>query len=145
MTQTISNNEKSFKILNKLILNGFYDGNISPNRIELYRKKGFLNSGGNHRIIGILNSENLFKLDFDFKSPMNVAVKIAIGIGIVFTIVSLTYGNWFLPIPFFIVPFLVMFSYFKLEKKKEIRLLTSKFLELYKSDMKRNKKLHTAL
>lgn len=90
MTQTISNNEKSFNILNKLILNGFYYGNISPNRLELNRKYGLFNSGGNHRIIGILNSENKFELDFEFKSPMNLLSKIAIGIGIVFSIVSLT-------------------------------------------------------
>jgi len=134
MTETISNNEKSFNILNKLILNGFYDGHISPNRIELNRKKGLFNSGDNHRIIGILNRDNKFELDFDFKFPMNVAVKIAIGIGIVFSIVSLIYGNWLLPIPFFIVPFLIIFIDFKLIKKKEISLLTSKFLELYVSE-----------
>ena len=134
MTETILNNEKSFNILNQLILNGFYDGNISPNRIELNRKYGLFNSGGNHRIIGILNAENRFELDFDFKSPMNIAVKIAIGIGIVFSIISLAYGNWFLPIPFFIIPFLITYIDFKLKKKKEISLLTSKFLELYKSE-----------
>lgn len=134
MIETISNNEKSFNILNKLILNGFYDGNISPNKIELNRKKGLFNSGGNHRIIGILNSENKFELDFDFKFPMNIAVKIAIGIGIVFSIISLVYRNWFLPIPFFIIPFLITYVDFKLKKKKEINLLTSKFLELYKSE-----------
>ena len=134
MTETISNNEKSFNILNKLILNGFYDGNISPNRIELNRKYGLFNSGGNHRIIGILNSENKFELNFDFKFPMNIAVKIAIGIGIVFSIISLAYGNWFLPIPFFITPFLITFFDFRLKKKKEINLLTSKFMEIYKSE-----------
>tara|TARA_R110000744_G_scaffold380148_1_gene499954 strand:- start:1320 stop:1736 length:417 start_codon:yes stop_codon:yes gene_type:complete len=132
MTETISNNEKSFNILNKLILNGFYDGKIGPNRIELNRKYGLFNWGGNHKIIGILNHENRFELDFDFKSPMNVAVKIAFGIGIVCSIVSLVYGNWFLPIPFFIVPFLITYIDFKLKKKKEINILNSKFLELYK-------------
>tara|TARA_R110000765_G_scaffold288524_1_gene384777 strand:- start:233 stop:649 length:417 start_codon:yes stop_codon:yes gene_type:complete len=132
MTETISNNEKSFNILNKLILNGFYDGKIGPNRIELNRKYGLFNWGGNHKIIGILNDENRFELDFDFKSPMNVAVKVAFGIGIIFYIVSLVYGNWFLPIPFFIVPFLITNIDFKLKKKKEINILNSKFLELYK-------------
>ena len=65
---------------------------------------------------------------------MNIVVKIAIGIGIVFSIISLAYGNWFLPIPFFIVPFLITYIDFELKKKKEISLLTSKFLELYKSE-----------
>ncbi|NHF61627.1 hypothetical protein FK220_019940 [Flavobacteriaceae bacterium TP-CH-4] len=134
MKETISNNEKSLNILNKLILNGFYDGNISPNRIELNRKYGLFNSGGNHRIIGILNSENKFELDFDFKKSMKVPVKIAMGIGIIFSIVSLVKGKWFLAIPFFIVPFLITFIDFKLKRKKEIDLLTSKYLELYKSE-----------
>ncbi|WP_027880568.1 hypothetical protein [Mesoflavibacter zeaxanthinifaciens] len=135
MTETISNNEKSFNILNKLILNGFYDGNISPNRIEFERKKfPSILSVSNHRIIGILNDENKFELGFDFKFPLNIAVKIAIGIGIIFSIVSLAYGNWLLPIPFFIVPFLITYIDFKIKKKKEINLLTSKFLELYKSE-----------
>ena len=134
MTETISNNEKSFNILNKLILNGFYDGKIGPKRIELNRKYGLFNSGGNHRIVVILNDENKFELDFDFKSPINIAVKIAIGIGLAFSITSLFYGKWFLTIPFFIVPFLITYIDFKLKKKKEITLLTSKFLELYKSE-----------
>lgn len=134
MKETISNNEKSFNILNKLILNGFYDGTVSPSRIELNRKYGLFNSGGNHKIIGILNNENQFELGFDFKSPMNIAVKIVIGIGIVFSIISLAYGNWLLPILFFIVPFLIAYFDFKLKKKKEITLLTSKFLEIYKSE-----------
>lgn len=133
MNETISNNKKSLNILNKLILHGFYDGNISSNRIEFNRKKGVFNSRGNHRIIGILNSENKFELDFDFNFPLNIFIKIIFGIGIIFSIISLTHGNWFLPIPFFIVPFLIVFIDFKLKKKKEINLLTSKFLELYKS------------
>ena len=134
MKETISNNEKSLNILNKLILNGFYDGNISPNRIELNRKYGLFNSGGNHRIIGILNSENKFELDFDFKKSMKVHVNIALGIGIIFSIISLVKGKWFLAIPFFIVPFLIIYIDFKLKKKKEINILTSKFLELYKTE-----------
>lgn len=134
MIETISNNEKSFKILNKLILNGFYDGNISPNRIELSRKYGLFNWSYNHLIIGILNNENKFELDFDFKFPMNIVVKVVIGIGIIFTIVSLIYGNWFLPILIFVLPFLITFIDFKLKKKKEISLLISKFWELYKSE-----------
>jgi hypothetical protein len=129
MTETISNNNKSFNILNKLILNGFYDGNISPNRIE-FERKGL--PASNHRIIGILNDENKFELGFDFKFPMKIATKVAIVIGIIFSAISLANGNWFFPIPFFIIPFLIVYIDFKLKKKKEINLFTSKFLELYK-------------
>ena len=134
MTETISNNEKSLNILNKLILNGFYDGNISAKKIELNRKKGLFNLGGSHRIIGVLNNENKFELNFDFKFPLNIISKVVIGIGIIFSIATLVNGNWFLIIPFFIVPFLIIFIDFKLKKKKEIKILTSKFLELYKSE-----------
>lgn len=135
MTETISNNEKSLNILNKLIRNGIYDGNIHPNRIEFERKKfSSMLSKGNHRIIGILNDENKFELGFDFRFPLNIALKVAIGIGIVFSIISFAYGNWFLPIPFFIVPFLVGYIDFKLKEKKEINLLTSNFLELYETE-----------
>ena len=135
MKEIISNNEKSLNILNKLILNGFYDGNISTNRIELKRKKGLFNSSAsNHRIIGTLNNENKFELDFDFKKSFRVVVKIAKGIGIILFIALFIKGNWFLTIPFFIVPFLIVSVNLKLEKKKEIKLLTSKYLELYKSE-----------
>jgi|SRR5690606_12653122 len=134
MKETISNNEKSLNILNKLILNGFYDGNIGPNRIELSRKYGLFNSGGNHKIVGILNNENKFELDFDFKKLIGINVKIVIVIGIIFSIVSLVKGNWLLPILIFVVPFFISFISFKLKKKKEIDHLTSKFLELYKSE-----------
>ena len=135
MRETISNNTKSFNILNKLILNGFYDGNLSPNRFELERKKATsLLSANNYRIVGILNNVNRFELGFDFKFPINIAVKISIGIGIIFSIVSITYGYWYLPIPFFVIPFLIAFINFQLKKKKEINLLTSKFLELYKTE-----------
>ncbi|GAA0744535.1 MULTISPECIES: hypothetical protein [Flavobacteriaceae] len=135
MKETISNNKKSLNILNKLILNGFYDGNISPNRIEFERKKfPSILSVNQYRIIGFLNDENKFELGFDFKFPLNIVVKVALGIGIIFSIISLMYGNWVTPIPLFVLPFLIIYINFNLKKRKEISLLTSKFLELYKSE-----------
>ena len=134
MRETILNNKKSFNVFNKWILNGFYSGTISPDRIEFEREKTpSILTVNNYRIIGTLNSENKFELDFDYKFLMNIMVKFAIGLGLVFSIVSLINGNWFLPIPFFIISFLIMFIDFKLKKKKEIELFTSKFLELYNS------------
>lgn len=134
MRETISYNDKSLSILNKLIINGFYSGNISLNRFEFERKKPSFLSVNNHRIIGILNSENKFELNFDFKSPMNITIKLGIGVGILFSLISVIQGHWFLPIPFFIVPTLIIFIDFKLKMKKEISLFTSKFLELYKME-----------
>lgn len=131
MKPTISNNEASIKILNQLILNGFYEGSISPNSIEFERKRTFIYAN-NHRIIGTLNSDNKFELDFDFKFPLNIVIKGAIGVGIIVAIGALAQGNWLVPILFVLLPFLVIYIDFQLKKKKEIARFTSKFLELYK-------------
>ena len=129
MKQTIPKNDKAFKILNQLILNGFYNGNVGPERFELTPTR-FIN---NHRLIGILTKENKFELKFDYKYPMNIASKVVIGIGILISIISLIKGNWFLPIFFFIIPFLIAYIGLNIRKRKEIDLFTSKFLEIYKT------------
>ena len=103
MKQTITKNDKAFKILNKLILNGFYNGSVSPERFELTPTR-FTN---NHRLIGVLNKENKFELKFDYKYPMNIAFKVAIGVGILISIISLVKGNWLIPVFFFIIHFLI--------------------------------------
>lgn len=130
MKQTITKSDQNLKILNKLVANGFYNGYVGTEKFELIRNH-FPN---NYRIIGILNNENKFELNFYFKKPTNVVVKIAIGIGLVFSIILLVNGTWFLTLPFFIIPFLITFIDFKLKKKKEIKLLISKLLEFYKSE-----------
>jgi hypothetical protein len=129
MKQTITKNDKAFKILNQLILNGFYNGSISPEKFELTPTR-FIN---NHRIIGILNNDNKFELKFDYKYTMNIASKFTIGIGLLFSIISLIKGNWLFPIFFFIIPFLIAYIAFKVKERKEIQLFTSKFLEFYKT------------
>lgn len=53
MKQTISKSQKNKQILNKLIIDGYYNGSISPERFELTRNH-FPN---NHRIIGIINND----------------------------------------------------------------------------------------
>ncbi|MFD1015519.1 hypothetical protein [Winogradskyella rapida] len=130
MKQTITKNEKAFKILNKLILNGFYDGSISPERFELTPTR-FTN---NYRLIGILNKENKFELKFAYKYPMNIASKVAIGVGILISIISMVKGNWLIPVFFFVIPFLITYIGFKIKERKEIDLFTSKYLEFYKTE-----------
>ncbi len=127
MRQTITKSDKNLKILNKLIVNGFYTGYIGPKKFELMPKR-FPN---NHRLIGIINENGNYNLKFDFKSPMNIAGKILIGFGIVTIIVSLINGNWILPIPLTIFG-LLFFADFKLKGRKEINRLTDKILELHK-------------
>ena len=63
MRETILNNKKSFNVFNKLILNGFYSGTISPDRIEFEREKTpSILTVNNYRIIGTLNSEKKLNL-----------------------------------------------------------------------------------
>lgn len=129
MRQTISKSDKNLKILNKLIVNGFYTGYIGPEKFELIPKR-FPN---NHRLIGIINKNGSYDLKFDFKSPMKVAGKILIGLGILAIIISLINGNWILPITLTIFG-LIFFADFKLKARKEINRLTDKILEFQKSE-----------
>ena len=94
MRQTITKSDKNLKILNKLIMNGFYTGYIGPEKFELMPKR-FTN---NHRLIGLINENGNYDLKFDFKWPMNIAGKVLIRFVILTIIVSLINGNWILPI-----------------------------------------------
>lgn len=132
MKETISNNKKSLFILNKLVQNGFYKGTVAPNKFELERNVPSFVSAKNHQIIGTLNNDNKFEIDFKLKFPMDMLSKILFSLGVMFSIFWLIKRLWFLTIPFFIVPFLSITIYNKLKRKKEIKLFTSRFLELYK-------------
>ncbi|WP_431472165.1 hypothetical protein I5168_00890 [Nonlabens sp. SCSIO 43208] len=129
MRQTITKSDKNLRILNKLIVNGFYNGYIGTEKFELMRNR-FPN---NHRLIGIVNETDNYDLKFDFKPPMNILAKILLGLGILISIISLIKGNWILPIVF-VVFGLIMFADFKLKEKKEINILTDKLLEFHKTE-----------
>ncbi|ULC58795.1 hypothetical protein MBM09_12865 [Flaviramulus sp. BrNp1-15] len=129
MRQTITKSDKNLKILNKLIVNGFYSGYIGPEKFELIRNH-FPN---NHRLIGLLNNAGNYDLKFDFKSPLNIFSKILLGLGLLISIISLIKGNWILPIVF-VVFGLIMFAGFKLKEKKEINIFTDKLLEFHKTE-----------
>ena len=130
MRQTITKSDKNLKILNKLIVNGFYNGYVETEKFELMRNR-FPN---NHRLIGILNDAGNYDLKFDFKSPMNILSKVLLGLGILISIISLFKGNWILPIVF-VVFGLIMFVDFKLKEKKEISLFTDKLLDFHKAEI----------
>ncbi len=129
MRQTITKSDKNLKILNKLIVNGFYNGYVGTEKFELMRNR-FPN---NHRLIGILNDAGNYDLKFDFKSPMNIAAKFLLGLGILISIISLIKGNWILPIIFAIFG-LILFADFKLKEKKEINLFTDKLFEFHRKE-----------
>ena len=129
MRQTITKSDKNLKILNKLIVNGFYTGYIGPEKFELMPKR-FPN---NHRLIGIINENGNYDLKFDFKSPMHILAKVLLGLGILISIISLIKGNWILPIALTIFG-LIFFADFKLKQKKEINLFTNRLLEFHKAE-----------
>ena len=129
MKQTITKSDKNLKILNKLIVNGYYNGYIGTQKFEIMRNY-FPN---NHRIIGILNDDGDYELKFDFTSPMNIAAKLLLALGILISIISLIKGNWILTIPLVIFGLFILIN-FKLKEKKEINLFTDKLLELYKTE-----------
>jgi len=129
MKQIITGSDKNLKILNKLIVNGFYTGFLGSEKFELLPNR-FPN---NYRLIGIKNKNGNYDLKFDFKSPMNIAGKILIGLGILTIIVSLMKGGWILPIALFIFG-LIFFADFKLKERKEINRLIDKMLEYHKTE-----------
>jgi len=127
MKHTITKNDKCFKILNKLILNGFYYGSISPNKFELSQKK----FNNNFKLIGILNGDDKFELSFDYKHPINIAVKVAVALGFLTSIVLIINGNWIIPIAFILLG-ITMWAGFKLMEKKEINQFIDKYLKYSK-------------
>lgn len=127
MKQMITKSEENLKILNDLILNGFYTGYIEAEKFVLIPNR-FPN---NHKLVGIINKNGNYDLILDFKSPINIAVKILIGLGILTSIISLIKGIWILPIILTIIG-LIFFMDFKLKKRKEINRLTDKILEFKK-------------
>jgi hypothetical protein len=129
MKQTISKNEKSLNILNKLVLNGLYNGSFESERFELKRNH-FPN---NYRLIGILNEDEKFEIISNFSDGMNLAAKFALIFGVITSIISLYKGNWIIPI-LLTVCGIITYTGFKLKGKKEIELLTNKFLEFYKME-----------
>ena len=131
MKQTITKSDKNLKILNKLIMNGFYNGYIGSEKFELMRNR-FPN---NYRLIGILNDDGNYDLKFDYKPPMNIAAKFLLVFGILISLISLLKGNWLLPVAS-VVFGLIFFAGYKLEEKKEINLFTDKLLEFHKAEYK---------
>lgn len=131
MRQTIKNSHKNLKILNKLIVNGFYNGYVGTEKFELMRNH-FPN---NHKLIGILNDVGNYELKFEFKSPMNILAKVLLGLGILISFISLIKGNWIIPIVLIVVG-IIMFMAFKFKQKKEMNIITNKLLEFHKAESK---------
>ncbi|MFL1013407.1 hypothetical protein [Flavisericum labens] len=94
------------------------------------KRNHFLN---NHRIIGILNEQEKYEIKFDFENLMSIHAKIALILGVIFSIVMLIKGNWIIPILLIVVGLIIVTS-FKIKGKKEMEIFTSKYLEFYKTE-----------
>lgn len=129
MKQIITGSDKNLEILNKLILNGFYTGFIGSEKFELLPNR-FPN---NYRLIGIKNKNGNYDLKFDFKSPVNIAAKFLLVLGILMSVISLIKGNYILLVAVGISG-LFIFIPFKLNEKKEISYLTDKILQYHRSE-----------
>lgn len=129
MKQKITKSEKNIKILNELIENGFYNGYVGNQKFELMRNR-FPN---NHKLVGILDETGNYDLKFEFKSPMNIAVKLLLGFGILMSIISIFKGIWLIPLVFIIFGLIILID-FKLKEKKEINFFTVKLLEFHKAE-----------
>lgn len=128
MEQTITKNDKNIKILNKLITNGFYNGYVGTEKIELLPNRW----PNNYRLIGTLNSDGKYDLKFDYRSPMNIAMKFLLAFGILGSLIFLVIGNWVLPL-IFVASGLIMFINFKLKEKKEMTYFIDKLIEFQKT------------
>ena len=131
MRETISNTKKSLNILNKLIQNGHYNGLIESGKFELTRN----NFPNNYKIIGTLNDNGKFELKSTLKIGMLRSGKILAIIGIILSMTSFMLMNKHGVVFTIILVFtIVVYLGTRFKGQKEIRLLTSKFLELYKSE-----------
>ena len=129
MKQTITKNNKNVKFLNLLIADGFYNGYVKTEKFELMRNR-FPN---NHRIIGIANANGNYELKFDYKSPMNIAIKFLLALGILVAIISIIKGAWIISVALVIFGLIIVID-FKLEEKKEITMLTDTLLKFHKTE-----------
>ncbi|WP_178986257.1 hypothetical protein [Winogradskyella helgolandensis] len=131
MKETIPKNEKSLHILNKLIQNGHYNGYIELEKFELTRNY-FPN---NYFIIGTLNADRKFEIKSYLKIRKILKDKFLALIGIALSLFSFIHlkSYWLVLI---ISALLLLLIYFitKIKKKKEIKIFTTKFLDIYKME-----------
>lgn len=131
MKETISKNEKSLNILNKLIQNGYYNGLVESEKFELTRNH-FPN---NYKLIGILNHNGEFEINSSLKIGFFTSGKILSFIGITLSLFSfiLLKRYWLFLTSIFVIAFIIYLTT-KIKGKKEVKMFTSKFLDFYKTE-----------
>ena len=131
MKETITKNKKSLSILNKLIQNQYYNGFVESEKFELTRN----DFPSNYKLIGTLNDNEKFIISSSLKIGMFLSTKILAIIGIILSMTSfILMRKYWIVFTIIFVFSLVIYLGTKIKGQKEIKLLTSKFLELYKSE-----------
>lgn len=129
----LENNEKLFKVLNHLVLDKHYEGNISPEYFEFQRTS----KSSNIRIIGKLTNENNFTLSHDYVFPTNYSFRIFLLILLLVGIYFIFQNNWF-PVILFIVLSIGLIMSFRVKGEKQKELFIDQFTKtktrLFKSD-----------
>ena len=87
----------------------------------------------NYRLIGILNANGYYNLKLGYKSPVNIAAKLAFGLGILVSVIMLIKGFLLFPIIYFILPFSIIYIRFKIKEKKEINYLKDRIFDFERS------------
>lgn len=109
------NNKKTLKVLNELILRGYYKGSLKPDGFALKREY-FPN---NFQITGKLNQANHFEISSTYSWPMNILGVILAFCGVVFCSIQLLTGNWILSLAILVfLIFATLGSFLKAEKSK---------------------------
>ncbi|WP_299833624.1 hypothetical protein [uncultured Tenacibaculum sp.] len=116
------NNDTLFKVLNQLVLDKHYEGNISQEYFEFARTS----KSNNIRIIGKLTSENNFILSHDYVFPTNYSFRIFLLILLFADVYFIYKNNWF-PVILFLVLSVGLIMSFRVKGNKQKELFIDQF------------------
>ncbi|WP_299712913.1 hypothetical protein [uncultured Tenacibaculum sp.] len=122
METILENNDTLFKVLNQLVLDKHYEGNISPEYFEFARTS----KSNNIRIIGKLTSENNFILSHDYVFPTNYSFRIFLLILLFADVYFIYKNNWF-PVILFLVLSVGLIMSFRVKGNKQKELFIDQF------------------
>ena len=122
METILENNDTLFKVLNQLVLDKHYEGNISQEYFEFVRTS----KSNNIRIIGKLTSENNFSLSHDYVFPTNYSFRIFLLILLLADVYFIYKNNWF-PVILFLVLSVGLIMSFRVKGNKQKELFIDQF------------------
>ncbi len=122
METILENNDTLFKVLNQLVLDKHYEGNISQEYFEFARTS----KSNNIRIIGKLTSENNFILSHDYVFPTNYSFRTFLLILLLADVYFIYKNNWF-PVILFLVLSVGLIMSFRVKGNKQKELFIDQF------------------